>query len=119
METNRINPGDQEPEGTEPEVKIMMLNIIDVVGQFAKTLNDQVPVEDIPVVIMAVCGTLAENITTDTWAKLLEIKNKPCGEPECDCHIYTNSFLPELHNLKVVADKGKERIRNEQGRGLN
>lgn len=108
-----------EPVGSQRKAEVMLLNIIDVTAQFAKSLNDAAPPQDMSAVLMAVCGTLAENITDERWAQLLEIKNRPCGEPGCDCHIYTDTFLTELHKLKVIASKGKERARNREGRGLN
>lgn len=116
METNRVNPENQPdvPEG----MHLIPINIIDVFRQFAQTLN-HVPIEDVPMIISSVCGTFSENITQETWDKILANKVQPCGEVDCECHIHANRFLPELYNLKAAAVEAQARVRDKEGRGLN
>lgn len=113
-DTNRLPGGDQ------PESQIMLLNIVDVVGQFGKSLNvPEIPIDDLPIILMAVCGTLSENIDDDTWKKIIDHGFQPCGEPGCDCHEHANRFIPELRQLKTVAKEKQHEKRMREGRGLN
>lgn len=112
--------GDGKPVGSPDEnleTKIM-LNIVDLAGQFAKTLNE-VPVEHVGIILASVCGTIAENITHEMWKSVLAHKQEPCGDVGCECHIHLTRFLPELYNLKLAADEAQEKVRNKEGRGLN
>jgi hypothetical protein len=114
METNRVNPGEDQPEpGTEP--KVIPISIVDMLGQFSKMLDENCPPEDLGIVLASICGTIAENISHPKWKALLALTPQPCGDEGCECHIHLARFLPELYNLKLAADEAQQSVRNKEG----
>jgi hypothetical protein len=120
METNRINPGEDQPEpGNGPQVRFVPISIVDMLGHFAKMLDENCPPEDLGTVLASVCGTIAENISHPKWKALLATPVVPCGDEGCECHIHLARFLPELYNLKLAADEAQANVRDREGRGPN
>jgi hypothetical protein len=87
------------------------INVVDVARDAAKMLNnDSIPVDHKIPMIASFMGTFAENISAETWAKILAKPPEPCSEEDCDCHLVMAKFLPALYELKLAAIRngGKE-----------
>jgi hypothetical protein len=121
-----INPGHEGEESNEhpfcpgcgkrhaPEdSKLQAINVLELVKNAAETLNMSekagIPTDGVQRMIASFVGVFAENISDETWERVLSTPMKPCGHPECQCHTGVDRLLKELHLLKVLSDEAKER----------
>lgn len=84
------------------------INVIDMSKAAGGILN-QIPVDHAIPMISGFIGSFAEAISDEKWVEILAHQHEPCGEEGCNCHVVMQSFLPELHKLKVTAIEGRKR----------
>jgi hypothetical protein len=105
-EDNPICPGCGKRHPPE-DTKFVGINMMDLIKEAAQAL-DGAPKKDLHRMVAGLVGTFAENISNDVWEEMLLTPVKPCGHPECECHLAVTQILRELHKLKVMSDDNKD-----------
>jgi hypothetical protein len=60
----------------------------------------ELPVEHASILLNGTVANIVGHLPEEHWQKMLAISGKPCGKPDCQCHLQHGALFAALQTLR-------------------